>query len=906
MLFGIPEERIACSLIAERNKMSASLPVSRDTKVYRDEAIRAVAMPFGGIGTGTIALGGDGSLRQWQIHNQINHMACIPHSFFAVWSRQQRPADEPVARVLQSGALYDAEGPAAPSASSDHIVPLPHRRLLKKLPGVERTEFIGEYPIGRLRYFDAALPLDISMEAFNPFVPLNSKDSGIPAIAFNITVMNPTEQSRLVSVAASLQNAVGWDGLAPIFDTKCQLYGGNVNAIMRTADITAVTMGTGRLPEDAAGYGTMALSTPAPEASCLTQWEDITAFWRNFSSDGRLGNIEDATPSQPGRTWNGALAVPFTLQPGESKTIPFVIAWHFPNRYVNYEQRTFFTFEDEKSKFWLGNQYTNWFRSAMDVVGYFEHQRDRLTRETRLTRDTFYDTTLPFALIESVTSQTSVIRSPTCFWDEAGHFYGFEGCNGASTRHHTEPFGGCCPLNCTHVWNYEMSLSRLFPQLERDMRNTEWNLQQHPSGYLPHRVSLPTYLPRPWDRPIGGPEKPALDGLLGAILKTYREYRGSGDARWLEQVWPSVQRALSHLWAEHDPERKGVMEGEQPNTYDISIFGANTFIGTLYLAALRSIEEMGRTRGDNTVANECREVYERGRSELEKRLWNGEYYIQEVDLTKYPEQNWGVGCHSDHLLGQWWAHYLGLGHLLDPEHLRTAVGAIFHHNFREDIRSFRESFSGFKQEERQFVTDEDAGLLVCSWPKGGRPKVPTRYSDEVWTGIEYEVAAILLYERRAEQAIRILDATRARYDGRKQNPWNDIECGDHYVRAMSSWALLEAASGFNYDAASATIGFDPVLRPSDYRAPFVARDGWGTFSQQLRDGTHEAHVDIAWGYLEISELHLRPEQTKRIAAAKLGDRAVGVTLVEDADIARVRLFETTTVRPGESLEIILT
>ena len=126
-------------------------PGARERKVYRGEALRAVAMPLGGLGTGTIALAGDGSLRQWQIHNQVNHLACVPHSFFAVWSRRYRPPDEPVARVLQSAALYDADGPPAPPTSNDHVVPLPHRRLLSKLPGVAATGFVGEYPIAEVR-----------------------------------------------------------------------------------------------------------------------------------------------------------------------------------------------------------------------------------------------------------------------------------------------------------------------------------------------------------------------------------------------------------------------------------------------------------------------------------------------------------------------------------------------------------------------------------------------------------------------------------------------------------------------------------------------------------------------------------------------------------------------------------
>ena len=878
--------------------MVTSATTATERKVYRGEATRAVAMPLGGIGTGTIALGGDGSLRQWQIHNQVNHMACVPHSFFAVWSRQVRPSSDPVARVLQSAAMYDTEGPEAPPTSSDHIVPIPHRRLLSKLPGVEQTEFTGGYPIGEVGYIDDALPLDVTMEAFNPFVPLNSKDSGLPAIFYNVTITNPTDSPRLASVAATLQNAVGWDGVAPIFDTKSQLYGGNFNTLTRTGKSTMIAMGSSQLREDAPGYGTMALSVGSTEATYLTQWNDLTAFWEDFSSDGQLGNMADTTPSAPGRTWNGALAVPIRLEPGESRTVPFLIAWHFPNRYVNHEQQSFFDFEDDKSKFWLGNQYNTWFRSATDVVEYVEEHRERLTEETRLTRDTFYNTTLPYPIIESVVSQTSIVRSPTCFWDEKGRFYGFEGCNGASTAHHTEPFGGCCPLNCTHVWNYEMSLSRLFPQLERDMRNTEWDIQQHPTGYLPHRVLVPTYLPRPWDRPIGGPLNPALDGLLGAILKTYREYRGSGDEQWLEHAWPSVKTALDHIWESHDPERLGVIEGEQPNTYDISIYGANTFTGTLYLAALRAMEEMARRRGDDDLADVCRGVYDRGRSDLEQRLWNGEYYIQEVDLDAYPEQNWGIGCHSDHLLGQWWAHYLGLGHLLEPSHVRTAVTSIFENNFRDSLR-------GFKQQERQFAAEEDAGLLVCTWPQGGRPDVPTRYSDEVWTGLEYEVAALLLYEGQPELAVRILDATRSRYDGRKQNPWNDIECGDHYVRAMASWVLLEAASGMNYDAGSASIGFAPAIDPGDYRAPFVTSHGWGTFSQKVIDGSQAEQLDIAWGHLELNELVVQLQQAAHSVVAILGEVEIEAALLEENGMARVSFSQPITIRPEQSLKVRL-
>ena len=263
------------------------------------------------------------------------------------------------------------------------------------------------------------------------------------------------------------------------------------------------------------------------------------------------------------------------------------------------------------------------------------------------------------------------MRSPTYFWDDKGFLYGFEGCYGASNPFR-DGHGGCCPLNCTHVFNYEMAMARLYPALERTMRTIEWDYQQHPAGSLPFRVLYPLYFPRPWNEMVDG-LPPAMDGMLGGILKTYREYRAYGDDVWLEHYWDSLKRVMHHLWTEHDPEKTGVIEGQQGNTYDISIYGANTFIGTLYLASLRAMAEMAERRGEAEFARECNAVYERGRADIERRLWNGEYYIQDVDFEKHPEQNWGKGCHIDQLLGQWWAYLLGLGDVLNPEHVRSAA-----------------------------------------------------------------------------------------------------------------------------------------------------------------------------------------------------------------------------------------
>ena len=308
---------------------------------YRGETLRAVAMPLGGLGTGTIALAGDGSLRQWQIHNQINHIACVPHSFFAVRAQPIKPFDEPVVRVLQSAALFDPDGPTAPPTSNDHVVPSAQRELLRELPGVAAIEFTGEYPIAELTYLDDVLPLDVSMEAFNPFVPIRSEDSGIPTILVNLTVTNPDGSGR-PRLGGGNTPERGWLGRhRAISDTRCPRYGGNSNGLLRLGEQTVITMGNAWLPEDDARWGTMALAVGDRDATYLTQWDDLRSFWDDFATDGRLSNVADTTPSAAGphleRRAGGADAV----ATGRTRTVEFTLAWHFPNRYVNYSQRSF-------------------------------------------------------------------------------------------------------------------------------------------------------------------------------------------------------------------------------------------------------------------------------------------------------------------------------------------------------------------------------------------------------------------------------------------------------------------------------------------------------------------------------------------------------------------------------------
>jgi non-lysosomal glucosylceramidase len=539
-------------------------------------------------------------------------------------------------------------------------------------------------------------------------------------------------------------------------------------------------------------------------------------------------------PSPAGHTWDAAVAVAFALQPGETATIDVVHAWWFPNRYADFDrfgpQHSY-----ARSRFWVGNHYATRFGGALDVLDAYLADREHLDTASRAWADAVRSSDLPPSLREVVSAQGTLVRSPTLFRTADGRAYGFEGALGTSTRNWNGDVGGSCPLNCNHVFNYEQAFSRLFPDLGRDMRDTELSVQA-PDGSLPHRVVLPLYLPQLNGVAIGGPERPALDGMLGAVLKTYRSVLdGAGDG-WLRGHWPALRRLMDHITTTWDADGDGVLQGDQPVTYDISLHGPNMFVGGLWLAALLAMDRMA-CLVEPSAAAFFQDRFTIGSENYDKLLWNGEFYAQPATGEAY---DFGRGCLSDQLLGQWWAHQLGLGHILPADRVRTALASIVRYNLR----------TGFPEHGyRVFADGDETGLVVCSWPDGGRPEIPLRYCDEVWTGVEYQVAAHCVYEGLTTEAMSIVTALQSRYDGTRRNPFNEVECGDHYVRAMAGWSLLDAYTGFHYDATTRRLRVG--RRPG--RFPFVAGTAWGTVTI-TPDG--EVHLAVLGGDLPVGDVEL--------------------------------------------------
>ncbi|MCZ7635391.1 MAG: GH116 family glycosyl hydrolase [Verrucomicrobia bacterium] len=497
---------------------------------------------------------------------------------------------------------------------------------------------------------------------------------------------------------------------------------------------------------------------------------DLTALFANPPAPTSQPAPQGAAPAALAD--GGLLRVTRTLRPGERVTVPFAVAWHFPNLFRDGQR--------------VGNYYARRFPSAVDVARYVRLELDRLTRDTRQWRDTYYDSTLPWWLLDRLHSTAANLATTTCQWWQNGRFWAWEG-------------GGCCHGTCGHVWNYAHTLARLFPELERSVREH----QDFAEGIGLQENGAIGFRGEGWSLWAG-------DSQGGYILKALREHQCAPDDTFLNRNWRAIKRATQFLIRE-DANGDGLIEAQQHQTYDENYFGANTFVGALYLGALRAAETMALEVGDTTFARQCREIFEAGSKLSVTRLFNGEYFIQEVDLAKHPDWQYGDGCLADQLFGQGWAHQVGLGYLYPDSTVRQALASIWKYCWAPDITAQNTAHPP----ERWFASKGDAGLFTCTWPRNRHlgPK-STRYRDELWTGIEYQVAGHMAWEGLLTEALALCRAVHDRYHPRRFNPWNEIECGDHYARALASWSVLTGLAGFSYHGPRGQLGFAPASPPT--------------------------------------------------------------------------------------------
>ncbi len=571
-------------------------------------------------------------------------------------------------------------------------------------------------------------------------------------------------------------------------------------------------------------WGTLCLAVEERDAARPDTWMGRALRSREWPMPLNLGDGDEDYSA--GEQRGVALAAPpVRLGPGNRYTFRFVLAWHFPHK-ANGKR----------------NYYAQRFADAAAVADYVLENYGRLAGPTRLWRDRLYDSTLPYWLIDRLHSTISYLGTGSFEWWHDGRIHGWEGV-------------ACCHGNCSHVWNYAHGMARLFPELERRVREMQDFRNRDEGGGFHDDTGLVGFR---------GDDNYAADGQCGTILKAYREHLMSRDNTFLQRNWPRIRKALKFSIS-HDENGDGLIEDSQHNTYDINFFGANTFVGSLYLAALRAGEEMAREMGDMVTAEECARLFASGKKLTEERLWNGEYFIQDVDLEKHPKHQYADGCLSDQVFGQGWAHQLGLGYIYDPEKVRQALRSVWKYNWAPDVGPFNEKYPPF----RWFITPGHAGLFTCTWPAGNHMREGVAYREEVWTGIEYQVAGHMVREGMLEEAIVICRAVHDRYHPSLANPYNEVECGDHYVRAMASWGVWLALGGFYCHGPRGILGFAPKITPENFRALYTVPDAWITFEQRRDAAVQRNRIECVYGDTRINVLRLNLPAGQSLGAVEV-------------------------------------
>jgi uncharacterized protein (DUF608 family) len=796
---------------------------------YEGETLSRVAFPLGGMGAGMLCLEGTGALS----HVSLRHRPDLfnePCVFAAVCLKGERNE----ARVLEGPVpgwkkfgLKDS-GNGAGGATWG-------------LPRFSRARFLARFPFGTVTLEDDDLPLKVDITGWSPFEAGDPDGSSLPLAALEYRLANS-----------------GAHALTGVFSFNARNFMALEKGEKAVRPVPGGFVLWGGGPKDKPWEeGAFCVRTDEAEARVNHAWfrggwfDDLTLAWK----DVQQGACDERPPVTEGPpSPGGTVFVPFALAPGATKTIVAQLSWYVGASGLRIGDDP----EDDEP---VGERrYRPWyakrFSGIEEASGHFRNRYAELRERAARFSDCFHDQTLPPEVLEAVAANLTILKSPTVMRQVDGRLWSWEGCGDS---------WGCCHGSCTHVWNYAQAVPHLFPSLERTLRETEFRVSQDARGHQTFRAALPI-------RPPAHDFHAAADGQLGGILKVYREWRISGDTTWLRSLWPSVKTSLDYGIATWDPRHTGALEEPHHNTYDIEFWGPDGMCTSFYLGALRAAVLMGTALGDPVPL--YAELLEKGRRRMETELWNGEYFVQKVQwkglragspqdaksmVGEYspearalldeegPKYQYGDGCLADGVLGEWMAAVCGVGEVLDHAKTESHLRAVHHHNLKTDLSLHA------NPQRPTFACGAEGGLLLCTWPRGGALTLPFVYSNEVWTGIEYQVASHLMLLGRVEEGLEVVRTCRDRYDGRVRNPFDEYECGHWYARAMSSYGLIQGLTGVRYDAVDRVLHVEPRI-PGDFRSFLSTATGYGTAG--VRSG--KPFVEVRSGTIDVGRIDYRP------------------------------------------------
>ncbi len=790
---------------------------------YTGEHLNHVAFPLGGMGAGMICLEGTGALSHVSLHNRPE-IFNEPLTFAAVCIKGEpnkaRVLEGPVPKWKAFGRRDTGNGAGGKSWG---------------LPRYRDVSCDIRFPFSVIELSDPDMPLSVRLTGWSPFAPNDADGASLPVAGLEYTFINKGNKPVEAVFSFNSRNLVA--------------IGNQRNEVKRGHDGLLFQ----QVPPDDKPWeaGAFHASVDAAEYKINAAWfrggwfDPLTIAWKDVA-DGACHEREGVGMESPAP--GGTLFAPITVPAGKEMTVALRLCWYSGQS----DKRFGKDVEGAPAPGTYQPWYSGRFKDIGEVAAYWRDNYAKLRAASKKFSDCFHDMTLPPEVIEAVAANLTILKSPTVLRQSDGRMWCYEGCSDDK---------GCCHGSCTHVWNYAQALPHLFPALERTLRETEFEVSQDDKGHQAFRTSLPI-------RPQIHDFHAAADGQLGGIMKVHREWRIGGDKAWLGKLWPKVKASLDYCIEAWDPRHKGVTEEPHHNTYDIEFWGPDGMCTSFYLGALAAAVNMGKALGEDVSGYES--LLKKGLEQMHSTLYDGEYFIQKIqweglradnpvkvsgyhnnyspealELLKKegPKYQYGTGCLSDGVLGEWMAMVCGVGTVLDQKKVASHLNAIHRHNFKKDLSDH------VNPQRPAYAIGGEAGLLLCSWPKGGALSLPFVYSNEVWTGIEYQVAAHLMLLGMVEQGLEIVRGVRDRYDGVIRNPLNEYECGHWYARAMASYALLQGLSGARYDAVDKVLHLDPRLK-GDFRCFISTATGYGTVG--VKGG--QPFLDVVEGRIEVREI----------------------------------------------------
>ncbi len=765
--------------------------------------LQYIGMPVGGITTGTVYLGGDGRLWLWDIFND-NREGVQPKE--VEWDSDVLGGGKKVRSRDGASYVKPAKNGGEVEQGFAFKITVGTKTMIKKMEASDWDEIIFEatYPMAKIHYIDKLLPLEITADVYSPFVPLDDKNSSIPATIYSFHFKNKTSESINISVLGWLENKVCLTS-AKQTDTRC-----NTVIEGKFAGVEGSIKNKEIIQKQAADLGTMGIAALTGNAKIQTDFS-LPVTEKSFL----VSNIVPVEKN-PDEKLLAAITITLMVKPRSEKKAHFVIGWHFPHLTLDA------VIKDK------GRNYNNWFKSSKEVLQYVNDNFDNLSSASNLWKETWYNSTFPWWFLERTFVNTSTLATTTAHRFETGRFYAWEGV-------------GCCQGTCTHVWQYAQAMGRIFPSIEKNTReHVDLGLSLQPDGMIWYRGECA--------------KSPAIDGQAGTILRILREHQMSADDRFLKKNWEKIKTAVQFVITQ-DRNKDGMEDTPLENTLDAVWDGEISWLVGLCIAAVKAGEVMAKEMNDEEFAAICGEYVAKGRKNMETELFNGEYFIHRPDAIK-GRKNLGSynTSHIDQVFGQSWAHQVGMGRILDKDKTVSALRALWKYNFTPDVGPYIKIHKG----GRPYALAGEGGMIMNTNPKNeDRPYGESQtwqlgYFHECMSGFEHQVASHMMAEGLTDEAMILTRMIHDRYHAAKRNPFNEIECSDHYARAMASYGTFITACGFEYHGPKGYIKFAPKINPENFRAPFIAAQGWGTYTQVQAPEKTISEIQVKYGFLKIT------------------------------------------------------